>query len=176
MGDSRKIAKKYSTPRHPWQAERIEEERGIMKEYGLKNKREIWKAESILRRIRRQARKTLAASSDQAMKAKEELLGRLVRLKVVKSDASSDDVLALKTKDLLDRRLQTLVFRKGLANTVKHARQLIVHGHIAVGGRKMTSPGHLVGVAEEEVIGLYNFTPDEAQLSGHSKSKVKEAS
>ncbi|MFQ5975189.1 MAG: 30S ribosomal protein S4 [Candidatus Hydrothermarchaeales archaeon] len=169
MGDSRKIVKKYSTPHHPWKAERIEEEKGLQKEFGLKNKREIWKTESMLRRIRRQARKTLAARTEQEKKEEEQLLKRLIRLKVVKDDATPDDILALDTKDLLGRRLQTLVYKRGLANTIMHARQLITHGHISIKGRKVTSPGHLVSAEEEDSIGLYNYTPGKAQL----KTKIK---
>lgn len=172
MGDPRKIVKKYSTPHHPWQAERIEEEKGIQKEYGLKNKKEIWKTESMLRGIRRQARKTLAARTEQAKKEEEQLLERLVRLKVVKDDATADDALGLNTRALLERRLQTLVYKKGLANTIMHARQLVTHGHISINGRKVTSPGYLVSSEEEDSIGFYNYTPGKAQL----KAKVKEGS
>lgn len=172
MGDSRKIAKKYSTPRHPWQAERINEEKGIQKEFGLRNKREIWKAESMIRRIRREARKNLASTTLQAEKEKGQLLQRLIRINVVKGTATLDDVLALGTKDLLERRLQTRVYKKGFSNTINHARQLIIHGHIAIDGRKMTTPGYLVTANEENKIGYYNYTIDRAQL----KVKAKEAS
>ncbi len=172
MGDSRKIVRKYSTPRHPWQAERIEAEKIIKKEYGLKNKREIWKSEGMLRGIRREARKNLAAKTEQAKKEEEQLLKKLIRLNMVKADATLDDVLALNTRDLLERRLQTLVYKKGLANTVDHARQLIVHGHVSVSSRKVTSPGYLVRAEEEDGIGFYNYTSEKAQL----KMKVKGAS
>ncbi|MFQ6136454.1 MAG: 30S ribosomal protein S4 [Candidatus Hydrothermarchaeales archaeon] len=164
MGDPRKIVKKYTTPHHPWQAERISEENEIKKEYGLKNKKEIWKSETTLRRIRREARKVSASRTEQAKREEEQMLGKLTRLKLIKEDANLDDVLALKTRDLLERRLQTLVYKKGLANTVKHARQLIVHGHISIGGRKVTSPGYLVGAEEEDEIGFHNYSSAKAQL------------
>ena len=49
MGDPKKQRKKYETPLHPWQGERILAEKKIMEEYGLKNKKEIWKMNSMLR-------------------------------------------------------------------------------------------------------------------------------
>lgn len=63
-----------------------------------------------------------------------------------------DDVLALKMEDVLSRRFQTLAYLRGLTNTVRQARQLIVHGHVAIGDRKVTIPGYLVKKEEEERI------------------------
>ncbi len=133
MGDPKFPRKKYETPSHPWEAERIRREKEILHKYGLRNKREIWRAETFLRRIREQARRLLAmAGEEQAEKEKERLLKRLARLGILPENASLDDVLALTVEDILARRLQTLVYLHGLAKTPKQARQFIVHGHIAV--------------------------------------------
>lgn len=152
MGDPRRIRKKYQKPRHPWRADRIEAEKKILREYGLKNKKEIWRVETILRNYRRQARNLLALRGEEIGRKEKELLHSLMRLGLLKENATLDDVLALKTRDLLDRRLQTIVYKKGLANTIKHARQLVVHGHVTVKGGKVTAPSYLVKADEEDSI------------------------
>lgn len=154
MGHPRRITKKYSAPKHPWRAERIEEERGIEREYGLKNKKEIWKAHAYLRAIRRQARRLLALKTVQSEVEKAQLMSRFVRLGLLKADAGIDDILALKTTDILERRLQTIVYKTGLASTINQARQLIVHGHVKIEGRKVTAPSYLVKAGEEKDITL----------------------
>lgn len=152
MGDPRRIKKKYQKPKHPWRADRIEAEKRLLREYGLKNKKEIWRAETILRNYRRQARKLLAFQTEQARREEKELLASLVRLGLLKKKATLDDVLALNVNHILDRRLQTMVYKKGLANTPKHARQLIVHGHVTVKGGRVTAPSYLVKAGEEDSI------------------------
>ncbi len=152
MGDPRRIKKKHQKPKHPWRADRLEAEKRILKTYGLKNKKEIWRAETLTRGFRRQARKLFALKTEQAKKEEKQLLDRLKRLNLLKGDATLDNVLALKTEDILERRLQTTVFKKGLAATVNQARQLIVHGHISVRGKKVTAPSYLVMADEEAEI------------------------
>jgi small subunit ribosomal protein S4 len=152
MGDPRKIKKKYRTPKHPWRADRIEAEKGILRAYGLRNKKELWKAEALLRNYRRQARKLLVLSTELGKIEEKQLFDSLRRMSLLKKDATLEDVLALKINDILDRRLQTLVHKKGLANTLKHARQLIVHGHVTVGGGKVTAPSYIVKEKEEDSI------------------------
>ena len=159
MGDPRRIRKKYHTPSHPWQADRIQEEKKLLAEYGLKNKREIWKALAILRGIRGQARELLGKRGEQAKRQEELLIARLHRLNLLKEGSSLDDVLGLTVKDILERRLQTQVYKKGLAYTIKQARQFIVHGHISVAGRKVTSPSYLVRATEEDAISYVENSP-----------------
>ena len=66
------------------------------------------------------------------------LLRRLVRTGVLAEDKMKlDYVLALKTEDFMERRLQTQVFKLGLAKSVHHARVLIKQRHIRV--RKQVS-------------------------------------
>lgn len=154
MGDPKKQRRTYSKPRHLWHIERIERERAIIRKYGLKNRRELWKMESLLRNFRRRARKLLALGTTQAEIEKKQLINRLSTLNILKKDAGIDDVLALKIEDILERRLQTIVLKRGLANKAKQARQFIVHGHIAVGGNKVTSPSYLVKTDEEKSIKL----------------------
>ncbi|MEM7818768.1 MAG: 30S ribosomal protein S4 [Candidatus Aenigmatarchaeota archaeon] len=141
--------KKYEVPRRPWDKERIEKEKKIMKDYGLKRKKELWRAEAILRKYRRIAR-DLAAKKDK--EKEKELIKKLNSLGLLDEKASLDDVLSLTVENILERRLQTVIFRKGLANTIKHARQLIVHGHVFVNGRKVLYPSYIVRRGEEEKI------------------------
>jgi len=160
MGDPKRLRKKYDNPPHPWQKDRIQEEVELVKKYGLKNKRELWKAQTMLRKFRGQARLLVArerAGDVQAEKEREQLLNRLARLSILPEDANLDDVLGLDVERILDRRLQSVVFNRGLANTVKQARQFIVHGHTSVSGRKVTIPGYLVRKLEEDEID-YNPT------------------
>jgi small subunit ribosomal protein S4 len=153
VGDPKFLRRLYDTPKHPWEASRMEEERKLLDRYGLKNKRELWKAQSILRGIRQQARELqakLRAGGPQARRETDQLLGRLARLGVLPVGSPTlDDVLALTTEDILRRRLQWIAFTRGLAPTVKGARKWIVQGHFAIGDHRVTRPGYLVPFADE---------------------------
>ena len=158
MGDPKHCRRKYYTPSHPWEGERIKAENELVRTYGLKNKKEVWKAESLLRNFRHQARTILARSRTGEVEAEKEttqLLGRLARLGFLPLGATLDDVLALEIDKVLSRRFQTLAYLKGLAHTPKQARQFIIHGHIAISGRKVTIPGYLVKQEEEPMIEYY---------------------
>ncbi len=159
MGDPRKPRKKWQPPGHPWVKERLIEEMKLMGEYGLRNKRELWIAAAMLRKFRHRARSLLALPEEVRKKEEQALLSKLYELGLVDKEATLDDVLSLHTKDLLERRLQTIVYRKGLAKTIHHARQLIVHGHIAINGRRVTSPGYIVPRSEEDLIGYAPTSP-----------------
>lgn len=162
MGKPKFSRKKYETPSHPWQEDRIKEENELIKKYGLKNKKEIWKAETRLRKYRGQARSLLAkitTGDEQSKKESEQLLLHLSRMNILPPNSTLDDVLTLNTEAILSRRLQTLTYLKGLANTPKQARQLIAHGHIAVGGRKVTIPGYMVTKDEESEISYVDKSP-----------------
>lgn len=150
----RKIKKKYRRPFHPWEKERIEEEKLIMKEYGFKNKKEIWKINSILKKIKDLAKKLIASTGKQAELEKAQLFARLERLGLIAPGARLDDILTLEPKQLYEKRLQTLVFKKGLAKTIKQARQCITHKHIAIGDKIYSSPNYLVPKNEEPLIGF----------------------
>lgn len=166
MGYPGKMKKIYDTPNHPWQKARIDEETALVKKYGLRNKKGVWKFQSQLRKVRGQARALLGVMStgrvtEESHYAREarDILGKLQRYGFLKDDAKLEDILALKVEDLLERQLQTLVYRKGFANSMKQARQFIVHGHIAVAGRKINVPSYMVLRGEEESIGYYIGSP-----------------
>ncbi|MCE4602593.1 MAG: 30S ribosomal protein S4 [Desulfurococcales archaeon] len=152
MGDPKKSRKKWESPKHPWIKERLLREIELVGKYGLKNKREVWRAETLARKLRHQARALLALPEDERVKAGRALLDRLYKMGLVEKNATVDDVLGLTASHILERRLQTIVYKKGLAKTIYQARQMIVHGHIAIAGRRVTSPGYLVSRDEEQLI------------------------
>jgi small subunit ribosomal protein S4 len=138
--------KAYSKPKRPFDKARIDEEAIIKKEYGLKNKREIWKAESKVRVMRRKAKKLIKADKEE----QEVLFQRLQRRGFdVKSIA---DILGLDKTDYLKRRLQTVVFEKKLAPTIKTARQMITHKKVLVDGKAVNIPSYIVPVDLEDKI------------------------
>ena len=160
MGDPKFPSKHYNTPSHPWQKTRIEQERTLTHQYGLKSKKEIWKADTKVREMRRQARKLTAKANDQqAQKEKELLLGKLNRLGMLEQGAALEDILRMSPENILDRRLQTQVYLQGLASTVKQSRQLIIHGHISVEGAVNRVPGMLVTKNQEKNI---TYSPSSA--------------
>ena len=159
MGDPKFSRAKYERPSHPWEAERIKAENELLKKYGLKNKKELWRSQYALRRFRQRARELQArvrTRDTQAEKEREQLLRRLGRLGLLPLEGTTlDDVLTLDVESVLSRRLQTLTFLKGLAFTPRQARQFVVHGHVSVSGRRVTIPGYLVSRTEENTI-LYD--------------------
>ena len=159
MGHPKKPRKKYDTPPHPWDAQRIKEEKKLVKKYGLKNKKEIWKAETMVRRYRREARKLFGMPEEHAKVESKQLMKHLWKLGLLDKDAELRDILDLTVEDVLRRRLQTMVYEKGLARTIKQARQMIVHGYIAIDGTRVRSPGHIVKREEDDKIDFYPHSP-----------------
>ncbi len=155
MGDPKFSRKTYDTPSHPWQGERIKAEVEVVRAFGLKNKTEVWKAETILRNLRKQSRDLqarLRSGDKQAQVEADALLNKCGRLGYLPVGSNLNDILSLKDEDVLSRRLQTIVFEKGLASTIRQARQMITHGHIFMNGHRVTVPGYLVSRAEESSI------------------------
>jgi small subunit ribosomal protein S4 len=163
MGDPKFSRRSYDTPSHPWQGERIKAEVVLVKSYGLKNKTEVWKAQSVLRNYRKQARELqalLRGGDAQAKKEADALLNKCGRIGVLPLEgATLNDILALTEKNILGRRLQTIVYEKGLASTITQARQMIVHGHIFMNGHKVTVPGYIVTRNEEPTIEFNPASP-----------------
>ncbi len=141
--------KKYQTPTRPWDKERIEAEKLLLKNFGLKAKREIWKTQAMLRKYRRLARELVAKFDESKQKV---LMERLTKFGIVPKDSTLDSILGLTIEDFLNRRLQTVLHKKGLANTPKQARQFITHGQVMIENRKVSYPSYMVPVDEEEKI------------------------
>ena len=154
--------KRYETPNHPYQGERIADEGNLLSTYGLKNKQELWRSQSQLRRFRREARRLLGEAQGEVEVANgegAEFLARLRRIGVLGDQDDISDVLSLSVTDLLERRLQSIVYRQGLASTPQQARQFVVHGHVVVDGARIDRPGRTVEVAEEDAVGFDETSP-----------------
>ena len=149
MGDTRRKHNLYSRPKKLFETARIEEENKIKRNYGLKNKTEIWKAAARVSTLRRRAKKLISQNDSEESKG---FFGKVRNMGIdVKTTA---DVLALTTENILDRRLQTFVFKKGLARTALEARQLIVHKNVLVDGRAVNIPSFVISKDLESKITL----------------------
>jgi small subunit ribosomal protein S4 len=153
--------KLYSRPKKPFDKLRIIEEAKIKEEFGLKNKKEIWKAEEKVKKIRERAKELIPKEG----KLKDEYFKKLNEMGF--NVKNIGDVLSLTKIDILNRRLQTIVFKKGLAPSQKAARQLIVHKKIFVGNKIINSPSYLVPKDLENKISI---------KIKEKKSKIKEES
>jgi len=176
LGDPKKARKQYSRPRSPWRADQLAQELYLLGTFGLRNKRELWKAETQLSSVRKQARTLLAATQTVRLREEKKLLDSLKRKGLIREEATLDDILSLTVEDVLARRLQTMVFKKGMALSPLHARQLIVHGHIMVGERVITVPGYDVGSKEEGNVKLIGGAPpkEAPQAEGEAQADAKE--
>jgi len=154
LGDPKKARKRYSRPRSPWRADQLAQELYLLGTFGLRNKRELWRAQTQLSSVRKQARTLLAATEEVRLREEKKLLDSLHRRGLIREGASLDDILSLTVEDVLSRRLQTVVFKKGMAMSPLHSRQLISHGHVMVGPRRITIPGYEVGFADEGSVAM----------------------
>jgi small subunit ribosomal protein S4 len=154
--------KRYETPNHPYQGERIDEESDLLSRYGLKNKEELWRAQSELRRYRREARRLIGDTQGNVEAANEagaDFVSRLQRLGILDDTDAITDVLSLDVTDVLERRLQTVAYRKGVGNSTKQARQFILHGHVVVGDARVTRPSYTVETVEEGLVDFDEISP-----------------
>ena len=164
MGYPGKNHKQYEKPTRKFEKERQADEVRLLITYGLRNKREVWKSQMALRRFRRAARDITAMGSagvdPKAVETKKrQMLEHLERMGLLAADADIESVLSLKVEQQLERRLQTVVYRKGLARSPKQARQFVTHGHIMIGTRKVTIPGYHVTRAEEGQVSYAVHSP-----------------
>jgi len=175
LGDPKKARKQYSRPRSPWRADQLAQELYLLGTFGLRNKRELWKAQTQLSSVRKQARTLLAATETVRLREEKKLLDSLRRRGLVGESATLDDILSLTVEDVLARRLQSMVFKKGMAISPLHSRQLIVHGHVSVGGRIITVPGYEVGGQDEGTIALIGGTAQGAPSEVAEPQSTQEA-
>src|SRR4030043_1669686 len=124
MGDPKKQRKKYDTPRFRWRKDILQEELKLLGQYGLRNKHELWRHKTMLSDTRGIARSLIGKTPEERVKMENELLARLKKLGILNETAVLDNVLDLSIEDMLERRLQPLVFRKGLARTIFQSRQI----------------------------------------------------
>jgi small subunit ribosomal protein S4 len=140
--------KRYLRPKKAYEISRIKEENELLKKYGLKNKKEVWKTIAKVDYFRHRA-KALAKSPP------EEQQVLFSKLKSLGLDANNiSDVLALKIENILERRLPTIIFKKGLAKTAREARQMVVHKRVVIGSNIIDVPSYLVSLGEEKQISI----------------------
>src|SRR6266852_5731676 len=144
----------WRRPKRPLNYDLLNEELFVLGTYGLKNKRELWKAHTELSRIRNQARSLLALTQEVRNKKEPTLIKSLARIGLVKENSTLDDVLNLKVTDLLSRRLQTVIQKKANIKSPYLARQAVVHGHVMIGDRIVTIPSYTVAVQEENDVNI----------------------
>lgn len=159
MGDPKRQRKKYKKQKSAWSRTELNSELKYLGDYGLRNKRELWRHRSFLSKYRTNARKLLAISIKERSILEKQIIEKLISLKIVENGAIIDDVFGLTINKILDRRLQTIVYKHGLSKTLQQSRQFIVHGHISVKGRKVTSPSYLVKGDEESTISYSSTSP-----------------
>lgn len=159
MGDPRKPRKAFETPRHPWRKDQLEEELHLVGEYGLRNKRELRRHETDLSQIRGIARTLLGAEEEKRAQLERQYLTSLARLGILPESATVDNILDLNVKDLMERRLQTIVHRAGLAKSIHQARQFVIHGHISVAGDIVSVPSYIVHRDQESRIAFHQRSP-----------------
>ena len=165
MGEPKFSRPRTQTPTHPWKQARIDEEHDLKERYGLKKvggMREIWREKSALRRHRNQAMKLIGrvdSTEGHYAKEKEQLLNSLTKKGLLQTGADVGDVLEINVEHMLSRRLQSVVYYKGLAPSMRAARNLIIHGHICIGDQRMTVPGYHVLKEEEDSLQYSENSP-----------------
>ena len=165
MGEPKFSRPRTQTPTHPWKQARIDEEHDLKERYGLKKvggMREIWREKSALRRHRNQAMKLIGrvdSTEGHYAKEKEQLLDSLTKKGLLQTGADVGDVLEINVEHMLSRRLQSVVYYKGVAPSMRAARNLIVHGHICIGDQRMTVPGYHVLKEEEDSLQYSENSP-----------------
>lgn len=158
----RSYSKTYKVPRRPFESARLDAELKLAGEYGLRNKREIWRVLLTLSKIRRAARELLTLDDKDPKRLFEgnALIRRLVRVGVLdETRMKLDYVLALRVEDFLERRLQTQVFKLGLAKSIHHARVLIRQRHIRVGKQIVNVPSFIVRLDSQKHIDFALTSP-----------------
>jgi small subunit ribosomal protein S4 len=179
MGDPKKTRKKFTTPAHMWQGTRIADELKLKREFGLKNNREIWRAKTFISNARQQARQLIGKKDEKGENLQKLLLNRLTRQGIVSKGATLSDILGLNVRDVLTRRLQSILKAKGIAKTAKEARQMIIHGQVKYNGRKHSIPGTIVPVDKEETIAYVGISrapraPKKKEAKGPEESPALE--
>mmetsp|Transcript_10098 Transcript_10098/g.23361 ORF Transcript_10098/g.23361 Transcript_10098/m.23361 type:complete len:197 (+) Transcript_10098:31-621(+) len=170
----RNHGKTARSPRRPFEKERLDNEMKLIGEFGLKNKREVWRVGLAMARIRKAARILLTLDEKDPKRLFEgsALLRRLMRLGVLDETKNNlEYVLALKPADLMERRLQTQVFKLGLAKSIHHARVLIRQRHIRVGKQIVNIPSFMVRIDSQKHIDFAVTSPYGGGRPGRNKRK-----
>ena len=170
MGDPKLPRRAWRKPKRPLNYDLKMDELKLLGQFGLKTKRELWKARTELSRVRNQARSLLALGREVREEREPVLMRSLARIGLVGDGSTLDDVLNLDVKSLLGRRLQTVVMKKLNFRTPYQARQAVVHGHVMIGDRVVTIPSYTVDVGEEQSVRLLPGSPYAEMLAKAAES------
>lgn len=173
MGDPKRQRRKYETSRYPWSKAQLDSELRLLGTYGLRNKKELRRHQMVLSGYWTKARELQALPKEEGEKLQKEILYKLQSYALITEGGNLDNVLDLKIENILDRRLQTHVYRLNLSRSTQQARQLITHGHISIRNRKVTSPSYLIKRDEEREIHYSpssRFSKDDSLIRGQSSS------
>jgi small subunit ribosomal protein S4 len=176
MGDPKNPRRVWKKPKRPLNYDLKMEELKTLGTFGLKTKRELWKAHTELSRLRHQARSLLALRQEIRKTKEPILLQSLSKVGLVEENSTLDDVLNLQVTDLLSRRLQTIVQKKFSFKTPYQARQAVVHGHIMIGDRIVNVPSYVVGMIEEKDVHLSPDSTLKDLLEKQQKDKPSQES
>ena len=154
MGDPKTPRRVWKKPKRPLNYDLLMDELKTLGAFGLKTKRELWKTQTELSRVRLQARSLLALRQEIRERKEPILIQSLSKIGLVDQNSTLDDVLNLQVTDLLSRRLQTMAQKKLYFKTPYQARQAIVHGHVMIGDSVVTIPSYVVKTEEEAKIHL----------------------
>jgi len=154
MGDPKTPRRVWKKPKRPLNYDLLMDELKTLGAFGLKTKRELWKTQTELSRVRLHARSLLALRQEDRKRKEPILIQSLSKIGLVDQNSTLDDVLNLQVTDLLSRRLQTIAQRKLYFKTPSQARQAIVHGHVMIGDSVVTIPSYVVKTEEEAKIHL----------------------
>ncbi len=177
LGDPKRSRRKFEKPRYPWSKARFDTELQLIGEYGLRNKHEVRRHQATLSGYWARARELQALSQEEREKPQKELLSKLLSYGLIPEGGNLDNVLDLKIENILDRRLQTHVYRMNLSKTPQQARQLITHGHIAIEQKRVTAPSYLVKSGEDQKIGYAQssrFARDDSLIFGQKSRAIDE--
>lgn len=181
MGLAKKQRKKYVSHKQRWHKATILEEDSLVKDYALKNKKEIRKVEKLIKKFKKIAKNFNRDAETTSSTEAKQFMDSLKAKGFLSQDAESmDEVLDIKPRDILERRLTTIVYKHKMAKSASQARQFIVHRHVKVAGRLVDSPSYLVPLAEEQEVvfleksALANEAHPERALESHGVAEELE--
>jgi len=180
MGGLVKHRKKYVTHKKKWDKQVIVDEEVLVKDYALKNKAEIRRIEFSISKFKNVAKELNQTTESKQSERTIHFIEKLVNKGFLTVDNPTlDDVLDIKLRNVLERRLSNLVYKHKLSKTPKQARQFVVHAHVRIAGKLINSPAYLVSLAEEAQIefcagsALSDEQHPERTLEGGMEEEIK---
>ncbi|KAI5150898.1 small subunit ribosomal protein S9e [Enteropsectra breve] len=177
MGGIKRQRSIATTPRNPWEKERLVKELQLIGTYGLKNKTELWTHLTRAKKDKERARVLLTSTNKKEFITQgRAILDRLYKEGMISGVDFNDEadiranlinVLNFELSDYLSRRLQTLVLKAGLARNIHHARNLITHRHIVIKGSVVNKPSMTVRSENEGHIEVNPFS----SIAGYRKGR-----